>query len=343
VKLSPRDASAIFAKPDTNRAAMLIYGQDAMRVALKRQEFLENLLGKSADEEMRLTRIAGADLRRDPSALQDAVRAVGFFPGQRAVLVDEATDGLSDIIAAAIDSWAPGDAMIVATAGSLAARSGLRKLFEGSRSALCVAIYDNPPSRQEIEAELTKVGLSRISPEATQDIEALSRALDPGDFRQTLEKIAVYKIGDASPLSSAEVMMLAPATIEAELDDLLNAVADGQAKSVGLLMSKLAGQGINAVLLCITATRHFRALHAASSDPKGAAAGIARAKPPIFGPRRDKMVQQADGWGQRRLEMALPILIETDLLLRSAGQTAPQLAVIERMFIRLSMLRNARL
>ncbi|MFT6222580.1 MAG: DNA polymerase-3 subunit delta, partial [Paracoccaceae bacterium] len=97
MKLSARDAQAIFAKPDTNRAAMLIYGQDAMRVALKRQEFLENLLGKSADEEMRLTRIAGADLRRDPSALQDAVRAVGFFPGQRAVLVDEATDGLSDI------------------------------------------------------------------------------------------------------------------------------------------------------------------------------------------------------------------------------------------------------
>ena len=54
----------------------------------------------------------------------------------------------------------------------------------------------------------------------------LARALDPGDFRQTLEKIALYKYGDASPLTPADVAAMAPATIEAEVDDLIAAVAD---------------------------------------------------------------------------------------------------------------------
>jgi DNA polymerase-3 subunit delta len=58
------------------------------------------------------------------------------------------------------------------------------------------------------------------------DLTTLSRALDPGDFRQTLEKIALYKHGDATPLTPAEVAAMAPATIEAEVDELIAATAD---------------------------------------------------------------------------------------------------------------------
>jgi DNA polymerase-3 subunit delta len=51
------------------------------------------LLGPNADEEMRLTRLTAAELRSDSALLLDAVKAVGFFPGPRAVQVDQATDG----------------------------------------------------------------------------------------------------------------------------------------------------------------------------------------------------------------------------------------------------------
>lgn len=343
MKLSPRDANAFFAKPDPRRAGILIHGGDAMRVALKRQDLIGALIGPSGEEEMRLTRLAGAELRRDPAALLDAVKAVGFFPGPRAVLVDEAGDGNAPAFEAALEEWQDGDSMIVATAGQLPARSRLRKLFEGARNALCAAIYDDPPSRAEIEAELKRAGLAQVSPGAMGDLEALARALDPGDFRQTLEKIALYKIGDATPLASAEVAELAPATIEAATDDLLHVVAEGRANEIGPLMQRLAGQGESPVGLIIAASRHFRALHAAAADPKGPAAGLSRQRPPIFGPRRDRMIRQAQDWGVTRLERALPLLVDTDLALRSAGQTAPQMALVERLFIRLAMLRSARL
>ena len=82
---------------------------------------------------------------------------------------------------------------------------------------------------------------------------------------------------------------------------------------------------MNPVTLCIGALRHFRALHNAASDPGGPAAGIARMRPPVFGPRRDRMLKQAQGWGMRKLEQALEVLIDTDLTLRSTSR-APTMA-----------------
>ena len=67
MKLSPRDAEGYFARPDPNKTGLLIYGADAMRVALKRQQVLGALLGPGAEEEMRLSRMPGADLRADPA------------------------------------------------------------------------------------------------------------------------------------------------------------------------------------------------------------------------------------------------------------------------------------
>ena len=86
------------------------------------------------------------------------------------------------------------------------------------------------------------------------------------------------------------------------------------------------------------ATRHFRTLHAAASDPGGPSAGIGRARPPVYGPRRDRMERQVKAWGRVRLEQALGLLTETDLTLRSAAQTAPPKAVMERTLIRLAMM-----
>ena len=171
------------------------------------------------------------------------------------------------------------------------------------------------------------------------DLTTLARALDPGDFRQTLEKIALYKWGDVTPLTPAEVALSAPATIEADLDDLLNAVADGRSGAIGPLLRRLEGQGVNPVSLCIGALRHFRTLHSASADPGGPASGLARARPPVFGPRRDIMLRQASGWGLRALEQALALLVETDLTLRSTSR-APTMALMERALIRLAMMRR---
>jgi len=342
VKLSGRDAARHFSTPDAKATGTLIYGADPMRVALKRQELIASLIGPQGEEEMRLTRIPAATLRKDPPLLDAALKEQSFFPGPRVAFVEEATDGLAPLIVAALKDWQPGDAQLIVTAGQLNARSALRKAFESHRTAFAVGIYNDPPGKDEIEAMLHKGHLKNIDPAAMADLTALASVIDPGDLRQTIEKLSLYKLDDATPVTHDDITACAPLTTEAAVDDVLNIVAEARTPEIGPVMQKLTGQGINPTTLCIQATRHFRTLHSAACDPGGPSAGIGRARPPIFGPRRDRMLRQAQNWSVPRLEQALSMLTDTDLQLRSAAQRAPQMALVERMLIRLAMLAAAR-
>ena len=339
MKLSPRDTEAYCAKPDPSKTGLLIYGADAMRVALKRQQMLAALLGPGADEEMRLSRMPGSDLRKDPAQLLDAVKAVGFFPGARAVFVEEANDTAAPAILAALEEWQPGDAQIIVTAGQLKATSKLRKGFEAHNNAYATGIYDDPPSRAEIERILSGAQIRDVPSDSMSALTDIANDIGPGDFSRMIDKLSLYKHGDHAPLSLDDIQAVAPQSTEAALDDVLNVVAEGRTPEIGPLISRLQSQGTNAVTLCIGATRHFRTLYTVAADP---GQGIGRLRPPLYGKRRDRVLRQAQGWGADRLQRGLTILTDTDLALRSAGQTAPALALMERALIRLSMLGRAR-
>lgn len=340
MKIAARDAAGYLARPDAAHAGVLLFGADAMRVALKRAALITAMIGPDGAAEMRLTRIDGAALRRDPAALDDAVRASGFFPGSRAVHVEEATDANAEAIRAAITDWRPGDARIVVTAGALQPRSALRKLFETAKTAVAIGIYNDPPRRDEIETAMATAGVGRVGREAMGDLEALAHALDPGDFAQFLEKLALYKRGDDAELSPADIAACAPAAPEAELDALMNLVADGETGRLAAELRRVGGRNGSPTGLTIAAARHFRTLYLAAGAPEGPDAALARARPPVFGPRRARMAAQARAFGPRRLETALDWIFEAELRLRS-GRPTPGLALVERLFVRIAMLRSA--
>lgn len=342
MKLSPRDTDAYCGRPDPKKTGILIYGADAMRVALKRQQMLAALLGPTADEEMRLTRLSGSELRKEPAQLLDAVKAVGFFPGARAVFVEEANDTAAPAILAALEEWQPGDAQIVVTAGQLKATSKLRKGFETHSNAYATGIYDEPPSRAEIERILSTSQIRDVPTDSMSALTDIANDIGPGDFSRMIEKLSLYKHGDETALSLDDIQAVAPQSTEAALDDVLNVVAEGRTPEIGPLISRLQSQGTNAVTLCIGATRHFRTLYTVAAAPGGPAQGIGALRPPLYGKRRDRVLRQAQTWGADRLQRALTILTDTDLMLRSAGQTAPALALMERALIRLAMLGRPR-
>lgn len=338
MKLGGGQASAFLAKPDSRKSAILLYGADAMRVSLKRQQLVKALTGPNAEEEMRLARHTGAELRKEPALVQDGLKAQGFFPGPRVVFVEDANEGTAPVLESALREWAPGDATLVVTAGSLNTRSKLRKLFEGGNTTVSIGIYDDPPSRQEIENQLKNAGLSSVPQPSMDALITLSRDLDPGELQQTIGKLGLYKFGDETPVSAEDIEACVPATTDAELDDAVHIIAEGRTGEVAPTLKRLAGQGVNPTTLCIGATRHFKTLHAAAANPRGPDAALMRSRPPVFGPRKDRMLRQVRGWGAPRLEKALTVLLDTDLALRSP-KPVPDMAMVERAFIRISMLR----
>ncbi|MEL6682000.1 MAG: DNA polymerase III subunit delta [Pseudomonadota bacterium] len=336
MKLTGAAAQGYLRKPDPAQMGILIFGADPMRVATKRQDVVSALVGPQGDEEMRLTRINGSELRKDPALLGDAIKAKGFFPGHRVVFVEDASDGLSKIFSAAFEDWREGDAQIVATAGALTAKSALRKVFEGPQNAVAIGIYDDPPSMVDIEQSLASAGITQPSRDVMDTLMTLASTLAPGDFRQTLEKVSLYKLGDDAPLSVDDVMANAPQSAEVDLDDVIAVVANGQSTELGPVLRNLYAQGATPVALSIGAMRHFRRLHIVASDPGGVSSGLGKLRPPVFGPRRTTIERQAKLWGKVRLERALTMLTDVDLKLRSADK-APQAALLERTLIRLAM------
>jgi DNA polymerase III subunit delta len=324
--VKPAGFAALMAAADPGLAGLLIAGEDAMRVALKRQEAVAARIGPAGEAEMRLTRLPAAEVRRDPALLADALRAQGFFPGPRVVLLEEAGDGLDETVGQALEGWRPGDAHLVVTAGALTGKSALKARFEGARNLACLILWDDPPTREESLADIAKAGLTAFAPGAQDELLALAQVLEPGDFRQLLEKVALYKWQDAAPLTPTEVAVLAPLTVEAEVDAAVAAAADRRAADLTRLLRRIEGQGVAPTTVAIAAQRHFRTLLTLATG------GSAR----LRWRAQETAERQARAWGAERLSRAVQHLVETDLALRSSPR-APAFAIVERALMRLAL------
>lgn len=339
MKLTGARAAAFCARPDGRKRGALLHGPESTLVALRRRELVAAL---TEGDDMRLTRLDAAAAMREPAEIDAALRAQGFFPGRRAVLIEGAGDALARPLGAILPAIGEADAFLVVTAGSLAARGALRKLFEGDASLVAMGFYAEPPGADEIAALLDSAGpAGALEPEAREALVAAAQTMDRGALVQLIEKVAVYALDREAPVSAAELGELMPQAADSQLDRLVAAVAEGRAEAVGPLMTRLTAAGVAPTAMLIAAGRHFRLLLALAVAPEGVAAAIGRLRPPVYGPRRDALAAQARRWETARLEAVARLLFRTDGRLRARGASAaprPDRALVERCLIRIAML-----
>jgi DNA polymerase-3 subunit delta len=334
VRLGGREARAFLARPDPRILAALVTGEDGARVADARAGLLGAIVGPEGEAEMRLGRMAGAEVRRDPAMLLDALKAQGFFPGPRAVLLEDATDGLAPVLAAALDALGPGDARLVATGAGLPARGALRRLFEGRAGVVAITLYDDPPTPADLDAMLAGAGLSAVARDARDELLARAQGMEPGEVRGLVELLALHQQGEDGPLEARTVAALAPDE-GGDLDDLVLAVSEGRREAVAPLVARLAARGVSPVEVAIRLGRIARQVLAVASDPGGVEAGLQALRPPLGGPRRQAVARAATAWGPGRSAEALREMVSLDLRLRSGG-AAPGRALVEAAVLRLA-------
>ena len=81
---------------------------------------------------------------------------------------------------------------------------------------------------------------------------------------------------------------------------LVGAVAGGQAGKIAGLMARLLGQGQAPSGLAIAASRRFRQMHQLRSAPEGPDVAANRLRPPLGGPRRQKVLEDLRRWPMPR-------------------------------------------
>lgn len=340
MKLTGRDAERFCAKPDLSLAGALIYGEDQAIAAERRARLVEAVLsadGGAAKDDLRLTRLAGADLRRDPALAIDAVRARGFFPGRMVVLIEGATDAASAAIEAAVDGATQEDAFIVAIAGVLRPSSSLRKLFEGARNLAAAPFYDDPPDRGAIADMAKRAGAPALDQGAAQVLSELAATMNRGVLSQLIARLAVH-CADADLVTAQDVEDVSPGQADAAVDDVLAVVTTGLMGSVGPGVARLKAQGVTPSSLASALARRLRQLHQiACALERGAspADALKVLRPPPPWRMRDGLAAEARRWGSRRLESAMATVYETEAALRSSSP-APDYAVVERTLLRLA-------
>ena len=242
---------ALLSNPKKAPGAVLIYGADRSAVYELCQRVVKKMTS-SGDETLNVSRLTEAQVISSPGRLFDEFSSISMFGGNRVIWVSGAGDALTKSVEPILSSEIAGN-LILLDAEALSKNSRLRKLFEANSRAVSVALYEESP--QELRLRLER--LIKTSGLAI-DEEAMLRLLEFISFERAVAesetlKLITYCQGQDT-ISVEDVQAICGDTADASMDDLVDAVFEGNLNDVDRYVmsvgaSASAGRGtLSAVL-----------------------------------------------------------------------------------------------
>lgn len=339
MRLTADETERLLATPDRLPAALLLYGEDAARVAQLREAAVLAAAGPQGEADMRVDRLAAAALRADPGALDAALRTRGFFPGPRVVVLTEAGDGLTETVLAALPAAGPEARLVISGTASLGSKkSSLVKGFETARTAAAVACAASPLDAAAVVAALGRAGAGPVTAEAAEDLARLSGEIDRLSFARLTEKLALW----GGPVDAAAVAACAPPAGAGETGEAMLALLRRDGRALRRALARAMPAGSDAVGTAIDLARHARAalemklaMDEERADPAGAARRVWLREGEPF---RRALADAARGWSRADLERLAQALHDLDARLRGP-QREPERAQTERALMRFALAR----
>ena len=323
VRIRPADAERFLATADPAIRVLLFYGTDQGLVMERAARFARTVTGETADPLDRVSLDAAA-VTADPGLLADEAGAISMFGSARVITlrlegnrpIHKAVEGVLN--RPPFDSW------IVVTAGELRRSHGLRKLCEDSPAAAAIPCYGDDGLRLDgvIDDELRAAGLT-ISDEARAALKNLLGA-DRAVSRSEIRKLCLYA-ADRGSVALDDVRAVVGDAAAFAVDEAVDAMALGRVAEFDRAFRRIVAAGTPGFVVAGAAQRHFNFLHlarAACDAGASADAAIARARPPVFVPRRANVKRQIARWPLNRIERGLAILDEAVLESRRKGSIA---------------------
>ena len=219
----------LLSSPRKMPAAILVHGADRSAVYDLCQSIVKRVIG-SSDETLSVSRITEAQVVSSPGRLFDEFASISMFGGNRVVWVSGAGDALTKSIEPILSGDVAGN-LILIDAEALSKNSRLRKLFETNSRSASVALYEESP--QELRLRLER--LIKASGLQIED-EAMLRLLEFMSFERAVAesetlKLITYCQGQ-SIISVEDVQAICGDTSDASMDDLVDAVFEGNLSDV---------------------------------------------------------------------------------------------------------------
>ncbi len=327
-------AVASFVKaPKAECRAVLVYGPDAGLVA-ERADALAQVFAKRGRGETEIVRLDDRDLGEDPARIEVELRTIPMFAEQSVVRVAAGpkldVPALKTLLA---EDFAN---VLIVEGGNLRPDSGLRKLFEGHRSAAALPCYSDARDLSAlIESELAAAGLG-IDRE-TRDYLMTRLGADQALSRAEVVKLALYAQG-AGTVSHDDIEAIVGDAAETALENFVYATSGGDAKAALSELQRLVAAGTDKGSALSALGRHFIQLHrvaasVASGRPAEEALRSLR-PPPRPRSREEAFLTRSRKWGAGRLARALPLIQEA--VRRSRRSPDLETAFAERLVLSLT-------
>ena len=319
MKITAQRAAAFARTPGPDMRTVLVYGPNAGLVAERVGSLVRSVVDDPGDP-FRVAKLSGADLLADRARLRDEADAFSLTGGGRVVILRDAGDATAPIFHAFLAEPAR-ETLVIVQSGDLAARSALRKVFEGARTAAAIACFDDdePGRARFLRQCLAERGVSADA-EVLEYI-ASSMGPDRALARNTVEKLVLHA-GSSATITLDAARALAEDSASASLDDVALAVADGDLSALSRALDRALQAGATPVSVLRASQRHFHRLHRilGTQIKSGSVDGaIAALRPPVFWRLRPRLAAQARKWANADLVWALDSLTSAELCAKSSG------------------------
>ena len=294
----------------------MIYGSNEGLVRA-RAEACVKAVAEDADDPFRVTSLDPALLRDEPGRLADEAAALSLIGGRRAVRLRGATEAVVPAIRSCL-ALPTTESLVVAEAGPLTPRSGLRKLCEQEARLAAIACYDEST---EGAARLIEAFCSaRKIKAAPETINWLAERLgsDRRQIESAVEKLAVY-LGEGGPEGGMLTQEVAEASVgdatEASADEVARLALSGDREGLDWAMSRALYGGVQPISILRAAARRLARLHLAAAALEGGASradAMGRLKPPVFPRDRAAFAQEMTRWPSARAARALGLLTRAE-------------------------------
>src|SRR5580658_2367541 len=304
----------------------LVHGFDEGLTHERVKAIIRSRIGDDSDP-MRIVRLEGDAVARDPGVLADEAYAISMFGGDRAIWIDAQGRDLLPALEP-LFTRPPTDCTIVIKAGQLKKGTALRAAFEGSPARASIECYSDDSSTLEalINAEARAAGLA-IAPDARAALVHMVGA-DRRTTRGEITKLMLYAQGQAE-ITADDVEAIVAEAAPSNLDDVIDQALLGDLPAVETAVARFFHDGGDADYLMIRLVARLTLLHRLRLEmdqgrPFEAACQALFVRLPISA--RRALAKQAERWTTESIAQRLPAVRLASARVRTETQLAEVLA-----------------
>ena len=304
----------------------LVHGRDEGLVHERVKAIVRSRIGDDLDP-MRLVRLEGDAVARDPGGLADEAYAISMFGGSRAIWID--AQG-RDLLPALEPLFVrpPTDCTIVIKAGQLKKGTGLRAAFESSGARPSIECYSDDAGTLAslIDAEARAAGLT-IAPDARAALIDMVGA-DRRTTRGEIAKLMLYARGQPQ-ITAEDVEAIVSDAAPSNLDEVIDHALLGDLPTVEASLARFFHDGGEADYLMIRLIARLTLLHRLRLEMDqgrsfDAACQALFVKLPISA--RRALAKQAERWTTELIAERLPAVRLASARVRTESRLADVLA-----------------